>query len=174
MLCYRLCSGRCCRIYEDRDDSLSSFTTLLLSLWFYSKYSLHDSDKQYKEEIRLVCHPSWHDCFRLEKSKSVWHRRERTVPGKSIVQVSCGPGALSGGNVIVEEHCGIPAHYALSAGYRQGVSGIHLKAAHLPCTGEEINQYNKLFHLPLNNYPSEILFGNEKASDAHGTDDAEV
>ena len=72
----------------------------------------------------------------------------------------------------MEEHCriGYLARYAftLSAGYRQGVSGIRLKAAHLPCTRRGNQSVQQAASSSVEQLSVEILFGNEKASDAHG------
>lgn len=103
--------------------------------------------------------------LRLEKSKAYGIVGENGAGKSTLFRCLAGLEHYQG-NVIMEEHCRIgylpdtPYFYPLVTG--KEFLEFCLKAAHLPCTGEEINQYNKLFHLPLNSYPSKYSLGMRK------------
>lgn len=103
--------------------------------------------------------------LRLEKGKAYGIVGENGAGKSTLFRCLAGLEHYQG-NVIMEEHCRIgylpdtPYFYPLVTG--KEFLEFCLKAAHLPCTGEEINQYNKLFNLPLNSYPSKYSLGMRK------------
>ena len=103
--------------------------------------------------------------LRLEKGKAYGIVGENGAGKSTLFRCLAGLEHYQG-NVIMEKHCRIgylpdtPYFYPLVTG--KEFLEFCLKAAHLPCTGEEINQYNKLFHLPLDSYPSKYSLGMRK------------